>query len=1349
MGHCVSSMSVELHSPTNRHAMTLTHAHHRRASSGSGSGSTSGGGSNAILVAAGQRVMSGKNNNSTSNGYVSSQTQVKSPKRPSSPDTSMLREVSMSRNGNGNVSGNAIHSRTVSSPSHSLMPMSPTSTLTSTPSPLSPRMPSMTSSSSTNNGNAAIVIHKRVRSADCGVSMQRGGSNTNNNSTSSTVQEIDRSNTTIAAGGVLSLSNDRDSVHATSPRMRRLDGDMTGPWHGAEMKHESTEDLKEQDVNMTMCKEDEKNHKNHHKLDQETKNIQSRRKEEPQVTSPKEDINLQHFNQEEVKMRVLKSSLFGHIGLSPSVMSTLVDSIRPMRLERHQHLWKVGDMAESMIIVANEEAEVCIEMEMPAASASMGSNDASYASSTSSSPTNVSPKASNNNTTTAAAAAASTQPQSQSHSNSTSTNSNNANNGRKHHHRRSQSNGASPLGSNSNSISNSTSLLGRWRGQLAPPVASSGYLAFRDREREREREKMKRQSMPLPSSSSSASFQRDGHMSTDEDGSPSRAPMPLSSIREYPAPALKLSPFIFPGLNGLKSMFDDSPSPSPSSDSPKLNGSPGPGKYEEAFSTIARNAVANGRRAGAGKLQLSSRRLQLLTDEETNGHEAAERERRDESPAAAAALSPACPLTTVTSTTASTSNPGGLSPLNRHAKLTSVSTSPASSPMQRRTPSSFSSSSWFSSPIDGTSKRLAKVSGMGACMGGEGLPNSWFAHSPKLQPQQQQQMKQDLQTTSTPTSSSSSPSAVLASAKRIYDARVRSAELFVYILPYAALVERIYPLMPNGSRRGSGNGLSHGMTFDQLLQLLNRQWLASRLAAFPLMRSLPSSCLHLLAVLFSLRLPTIQSSDVLYRVGDQLMHESCFFVLGGSSNGSSNSGTGGVMASAHIELSEMDEVDEPPIIECDSDEGECARGGVSTACTDAATMADQTVAAAATVRCAVLESCLPVAKQCQHHPTLPRLLPGGSCFGEEALLTAAALAATTLRNEESGNGGDDGEEEDEDGKSTSNPFTPAAFLRSARYRSSMMSKRRATARLIPSTPTTPDDGSTSDTQPLPMPMLFELSGQSFVRLLKLLAAHHDASSDLLASLNASRPTSVPTLSSVLANANANGNCSHDPPPLNLPTTARSPPPPTSRTLQYTDFDLLSHPLFQKCFYAFCQTIGTHELLECWRDAVNFRRGVNAAQLSAVEEASILARAYIHPSAKKRMSHLSPSVCEAILRGVASGSGDRMLFLHAELDTESLLINPSLARFKATASFVKILPFIKLDPLARQRNEETRRSLRNSAEGKMMQMAVTALKHDQITAAAQAQSANTTTSHAPSPTPRRTSIRLKPQSQSTR
>lgn len=150
---------------------------------------------------------------------------------------------------------------------------------------------------------------------------------------------------------------------------------------------------------------------------------------------------------------------------------------------------------------------------------------------------------------------------------------------------------------------------------------------------------------------------------------------------------------------------------------------------------------------------------------------------------------------------------------------------------------------------------------------------------------------------------------------------------------------------------------------------------------------------------------------------------------------------------------------------------------------------------------------------------------------------------------------------------------------------------------------------------------------------------------------------------------------------------------SSAASKYNDVDLLLHPLFQKVFYVFCQQESTHELLEFWRDCANYRSGYNKAQLTMDEEAKILHRAYLVPTAKKYQRHLTQAVQDGVTAGVrAPDTITRFLFLDGERATEALLVAGSLKRFKSTPAFAKILPFVRLDPRMRKKNEEARKSL---------------------------------------------------------
>jgi len=177
------------------------------------------------------------------------------------------------------------------------------------------------------------------------------------------------------------------------------------------------------------------------------------------------------------------------------------------------------------------------------------------------------------------------------------------------------------------------------------------------------------------------------------------------------------------------------------------------------------------------------------------------------------------------------------------------------------------------------------------------------------------------------------------------------------------------------------------------------------------------------------------------------------------------------------------------------------------------------------------------------------------------------------------------------------------------------------------------------------------------------AAQADAAAAAAALSDASLSSSDPSSASTVPASR---------PSLRLPSLCR-----------YGDSDLLLHPLFLKVLYAFAQAERPqpqHELLEFWRDCVNFRSAANRAQLSAPAEAAILQKAYLEPSAAKFQRHVPQSMRDAISAGIAAGATgcDPYLFASAEELTEARLIEGPLARFKQTSGFVRIAPFVRMD-----------------------------------------------------------------------
>ena len=217
----------------------------------------------------------------------------------------------------------------------------------------------------------------------------------------------------------------------------------------------------------------------------------------------------------------------------------------------------------------------------------------------------------------------------------------------------------------------------------------------------------------------------------------------------------------------------------------------------------------------------------------------------------------------------------------------------------------------------------------------------------------------------------------------------------------------------------------------------------------------------------------------------------------------------------------------------------------------------------------------------------------------------------------------------------------------------------------------------------------------------------------------------------------------------------APAPPTRYSLsRYSDSDLLLHPLLQKVLDVYLQQEKPpqHELLEFWRDSVNFRTGFNRAQLSPSEEATILHRAYILPSANKFMKNLSPSIQQAISAAVircpngvvGDGSLDRYLFLDAERSTEHAICSGPLLRFKASMSFSKIAPFVKIDPKMLRKNEQTRKNLTTMRDMEREAKAAAAAAKAAAAAAtiaASASSFSSTSSEPSSPQSKHTGHRL--------
>jgi len=148
--------------------------------------------------------------------------------------------------------------------------------------------------------------------------------------------------------------------------------------------------------------------------------------------------------------------------------------------------------------------------------------------------------------------------------------------------------------------------------------------------------------------------------------------------------------------------------------------------------------------------------------------------------------------------------------------------------------------------------------------------------------------------------------------------------------------------------------------------------------------------------------------------------------------------------------------------------------------------------------------------------------------------------------------------------------------------------------------------------------------------------------------------------------------------------------------KYSDADLLHHPLFQKMLYSFAKSerqphglAPQHELLEFWRDTVNYRKSTNRTQMSAEAEARILLRAYLDPAAVKFQRHLPPAMRVRLDQRIEAGSCTPYLFASAEELSESLLIAGPLARFKLSSAFVKSIPFVRMDAKWIARNKASR------------------------------------------------------------
>ncbi|GEM_PF-6813579 len=158
--------------------------------------------------------------------------------------------------------------------------------------------------------------------------------------------------------------------------------------------------------------------------------------------------------------------------------------------------------------------------------------------------------------------------------------------------------------------------------------------------------------------------------------------------------------------------------------------------------------------------------------------------------------------------------------------------------------------------------------------------------------------------------------------------------------------------------------------------------------------------------------------------------------------------------------------------------------------------------------------------------------------------------------------------------------------------------------------------------------------------------------------------------------------------------------------KYNNTDLLNHQLFQKVLYVFCINENSQLHLEFYIDAVKFRTELHKDHMTINQEAKILYDAYISLESKKHISYLSEDIQTniklAIFQPDSSSASTslgitRLLFLSAEREVENFLIASSLFRFKKTADFREIMPFVTFDKKQKIKNEEIRKKLKLDEE----------------------------------------------------
>jgi hypothetical protein len=172
--------------------------------------------------------------------------------------------------------------------------------------------------------------------------------------------------------------------------------------------------------------------------------------------------------------------------------------------------------------------------------------------------------------------------------------------------------------------------------------------------------------------------------------------------------------------------------------------------------------------------------------------------------------------------------------------------------------------------------------------------------------------------------------------------------------------------------------------------------------------------------------------------------------------------------------------------------------------------------------------------------------------------------------------------------------------------------------------------------------------------------------------------------------------------LLLSTNAATRPVPTLRTVlplahcpltsKYSDSDLLLHPLFLKMLYEFAKTdhasLSQPQLIEFWRDTVNYRVGHHRGRMSAEMEARILKDAYIDLGASNLQRHLPNKVRSDILARIQSGAPN--LFAQAEEITEAEIICGVLWRFKRSKNYAQmVIPFVRMNTTWLARNQASR------------------------------------------------------------